>query len=579
MTGILPTLTLFTDYVAMTISLWLAFYLFGKGYPNRIAIRAVVVFLSLALFFFGAFDSQSHSTTWDTELRAVAITCTLTAWYGLTYQMIIHFATNRIYLYKNIIYALGVISATLLLTLSNTFTPNTADTINVAHMRSDLTYFIYGSFLLASVAGIMYNLLRPGNGVGLQPQGRYFLIASIFASVGAIYGAIALGLFPLPRLFLDLCAFASVLFLGIAVARQQALIDRRILLGDVPVSALTIPGMALIYAYLVKKAGYDPRSIAIITVLAIATHSLHSLAREALERLRLQRESTLRKKIHELESDIEKNLNYRLKIGLGLLCQSLQASGGFVAIRTEAGFVVVASRNSGLPVNTQLSPRLVACEDVTQLNHDQLPGITWIAPAFEGQTQVAVVGLGSPRSRLKYSSDDLDLLGEVASQIGTLVSLHNLKITKPSDNSTNESDLIVSTGEMMMTITSKPDQDMVKWVEEALRHLSDYVTLGQSPLVARLTIPGDSHIERGKALSQKLMESIESLNPGGVRPPEPLPRTWYNYVVLHDAYVLSLPNREIMSRLFVSDGTFHRTRRNAVRGLTRFLLEVSPAAT
>ncbi len=76
-----------------------------------------------------------------------------------------------------------------------------------------------------------------------------------------------------------------------------------------------------------------------------------------------------------------------------------------------------------------------------------------------------------------------------------------------------------------------------------------------------------------------MIESIETLHPGGMRLSEPLPRAWYNYVVLHDAYVLSLPNREIMSRLFISEGTFHRTRRNAVRGLTRMLLELNHAST
>src|SRR5262245_56303680 len=82
MNGLLSSLTLITDFCAMTISLWLAFYLFGKGYPDKIALRAVVVFLSLAMFFFGAYDSQNHPTRWATELRAVAIVLTLSAWYS-----------------------------------------------------------------------------------------------------------------------------------------------------------------------------------------------------------------------------------------------------------------------------------------------------------------------------------------------------------------------------------------------------------------------------------------------------------------------------------------------------------------
>jgi hypothetical protein len=63
------------------------------------------------------------------------------------------------------------------------------------------------------------------------------------------------------------------------------------------------------------------------------------------------------------------------------------------------------------------------------------------------------------------------------------------------------------------------------------------------------------------------------LKPDEKRPPEPLPREWYNYAVLHDAYVEDVPNREIMARMYVSEGTFNRSRRNALRGVARFLLE------
>lgn len=578
MNGFLSTLTLLTDFIAMTISLWLAFYLLGKGYPNKIALRAVVVFLSLTLFFFGAFDSQQYSAHWDAELRAVAIIFTLTAWYGLTYQIIIDNTTTLIRRYKLIVYTLGVISALLLIITPNVLTNNPINSVDVAHMQPGLPYVVYGGFLLTSGGGILYNLLS-GNKIGLQPQGRYFLFASSFASIGATYGAIALG-YALPRLFLDLFAFASVAFLGIAVARQQALIDRRILLGDVPVSAFTIPGMAILYATLVWKAGYELRLVAVVTVLAVMTHSLHSLAREFLERLRLRNEGALRRKIHELESNNEKDFTYRLKVGLGLLIQALQASSGFVAIRHGDDFVVAASRQSSLQIDAHISPTIVRCDDVAQITNAQIADVAWIAPAFEGQTQVAVIGVGKPKARLDYSSDDLDLLGEVAGQIGTLVSLNSLQYGKTAhDSPADESVLIASSDELMLTISSSPDRAFVKMTEEGLRHLTDYVTLGQSPLVQRLDIPGESHIERGKALSNKMIESIEALHPGGARPPEPLPRAWYNYVVLHDAYVLSLPNREIMSRLFVSEGTFHRTRRNAVRGLARSLLEVTHASS
>jgi DNA-binding CsgD family transcriptional regulator len=38
-------------------------------------------------------------------------------------------------------------------------------------------------------------------------------------------------------------------------------------------------------------------------------------------------------------------------------------------------------------------------------------------------------------------------------------------------------------------------------------------------------------------------------------------------------YVEGVQNREIMARLYISEGTFNRTRRNAIRGLARLLVE------
>jgi hypothetical protein len=88
-----------------------------------------------------------------------------------------------------------------------------------------------------------------------------------------------------------------------------------------------------------------------------------------------------------------------------------------------------------------------------------------------------------------------------------------------------------------------------------------------------LNTNSETHVERGKELQQLLMDSIDLLKPARERPPEPLPRIWYNHAVLHDAYVEGVQNREIMARLYISEGTFNRTRRNAIRGLARLLVE------
>jgi hypothetical protein len=85
-----------------------------------------------------------------------------------------------------------------------------------------------------------------------------------------------------------------------------------------------------------------------------------------------------------------------------------------------------------------------------------------------------------------------------------------------------------------------------------------------------------THIDRGKALSEVLVQAMNKLRPAG---PEPAaraipPREWYQFVVLHDAYVLGELNRDIMSKLYISEGTFNRTRRRAVRSVAKVLEEM-----
>jgi hypothetical protein len=321
--------------------------------------------------------------------------------------------------------------------------------------------------------------------------------------------------------------------------------------------------------------------LAEVVALTIITVGVYDLTREFLERLRMHNESQLRKQLRQLESDSsgEEALRSRLQEGLDLLCQTLKAPGGFVAVRREENFMVLASRSS-VPLDSEIAASLVACEDVSHPKAEQLSSLAWIVPSFEGQTQVAVVGIEKARSRMEYSTGSLELLGEFADQVGTIVSLSNREPLKRveireliAESQNNMTELNTVASEMLDSISVNPDTDFIKDVEEALRHLPDTITLGQSALAEKISIKGNSHIDRGKYLQELITASIESLKPAEKRPPEPLPRVWYNHAVLYDAYVEGVPNREIMSRLYISEGTFNRTRRNAIRGLARMLVE------
>lgn len=566
--------TVVVTLFAMAVTLWMGFYLFARGFPSRMTLRVVIVMLALSGFFFGAYNNIFVQLPGSAGIRAALLVIVLAGWYSVTFHIMSERDQKRYRAVEWGVYALGAATIALLLQ-PGSFIDEEGNALFVAHMNPQgWAYRVYGAYQFIVSFGIMLNLLV-GDRVGLTPRGKYFLVTSLFPVVSVVYGVISLGSpNPAPRIIQDLLAFCGVFVLGLSVARHQTLTERRTTLQDFPLTTLSILGLAAIAAYFAWRGGIPPQNLSTVVGFVILAVGLYDLSREFLERQRARSESRLRKQFRQLESESagDGELKSRLQDGLDLLCRMLDAPGGFVAVRRGGEFVVMAGRSS-VPVGSVLSESAVACEDVSHPQAEQLSSVAWLAPSFEGQTQVAVVGIEKSESRLEYSTGSLELLAEAADQIGTIVSLGNLQPKRRAVESAGANELKSATSEMLDSISSHPDEGFVRMVEEALRHLPDTITLGQSPLAERMGIRAGTHVERGKQLQQLLMDSIELLKPAEKRPPEPLPRVWYNHAVLHDAYVEGVQNREIMARLYISEGTFNRTRRNAIRGLARLLME------
>jgi hypothetical protein len=566
---------------AMAVTLWMGFYLFSRGFPSAMSLRVVVVMLALSGFFHGAYNNIFVQIPGSATVRAVLLVIVLGGWYSVTFHVMSERNQVRYRYIEWGVYALGLLSIIFLLQPSS-FLFEEGNALYVAHMNpSGWAYRVYGGYQFIISFGIMLNLLV-GDRVGLTSRGKYFLVTSIFPVVSVIYGVISLANpNPAPRIIQDGLAFCGVFVLGLSVARHQNLTERRASFQDFPLTTLSTLGLAGIASFFTWNLGVPLVRLASVIGFVILAVGFYDLTREFLERQRTHTEGQFRKQMRgrEIESHSEDSLKLQLQEGLDLLCQTLDVPGGFVAIRQGEEFEVMASRSS-VPVGSVMSESVVACEDVSQPQTNQLPMIAWLAPSFEGQTQVAVVGIRRPKSRLEISIGNLELLAEAADQIGTIVSLSNLQpgqknrlnqVIPESQQKADEFNL--AAGELLDSISTNPDADFIKLVEEALRHLPDTITLGQSPLAEKMGMEASTQIERGKLLQQLFMDSIELLRPADKRPPEPLPRIWYNYAVLYDAYVEGAQNREIMARLYISEGTFNRTRRNAIRGLARSLAE------
>ncbi len=572
--------TMAVTLFAMATNLWMAFYLFARGFPNTITLRMVIVLIALSGFFFGAYNNIFVQVPGTAAIRAMLLVVVLGGWYSLTYQVMSERNRKRYWWAEWGTYALGL-TAIIFLTQPNAFINEEGNALYVAHMNHGWAYRIYGLYQFLVSFGILLNLLI-GDRVGLTSRGKYFLVASIFPVVSVTYGVISLGSpNPAPRIIQDLLAFSGVFVLSLAVARHQIWTERRATIQDFPLTTVSVLGIAFLYVFLAKQWNVPTDRLSAVVGLVIVTLGMYDLTREVLERSRIRHDSQLRKQLRHLENEStnEEALKIRLQSGLDLLCHTLYAPGGFVAIRRGDQFVVMASRSS-VSMGSALSAESVTCEDVSHPKAEELTSIAWIAPSFEGQTQMAVMGIEKSTARMEYSAGNLELLAEVADQMGTIVSLSNRQSQSANQSQTsavevqvNDAELKSATGGLLDSISANADENFIKLVEEALRHLPDTIALGQSPLAEKMLLQGNSQIERGKLLQELVAASIESLKPTEKRPPEPLPRVWYNYAVLYDAYVEGVPNREIMARLYISEGTFNRTRRNAIRGLARMLLE------
>jgi hypothetical protein len=123
---------------------------------------------------------------------------------------------------------------------------------------------------------------------------------------------------------------------------------------------------------------------------------------------------------------------------------------------------------------------------------------------------------------------------------------------------------------------TEPAFELRLQVESALRHLNDLPGLSQYSLVNQLLGADGTALESAAVLRSELEQAIERLRPTGPRPtPGSVsgPGGWLHYLVLREPYIDGRPNKQVIQRYCLSEGTFHRARRRAIDALTLDLHE------
>lgn len=579
----LSTLTLVTNFLCMAISLWFAIYLLARSLVNHLTFRAVVALLALAFYYNSAFNDIVNANLNTVPVRSLSILIALIASHDLTHYLLPVAERRKLYWVARGIVIAGVVAIALLFTASP---GNECDPRYICPANLIYPWMIISFFEILFFAAILYNLwLIRKNGEWIQNVAFYEAVLLGTSTFGYSLLGTVFNL-DLPRFIPNLLMLAALMLLLYSVAHDQTLVTRRTSAYDLPVTLLTIAVIVGIYIFSGWQIGLTTTRILLLVVLAIFTHSAYDFVREFLDRLFRRQEHRVRRELRNLARDASTDtaLQRFLRRGLAILCHNLYASNGMIALRQRDRYEVVASLHS-FPIGSQFSHREIILEGMPQPSGALMGYTLYLVPACAGKEQATLVGIGARKDRLPFNEEDLYWLEDIAEEIGLTVLTYGKQALdtagSPADQfieTMTESYESFESDELLSKLVFKPNSELIRCVEEGLRNMNDYSTLGKSPLVTMLGIQAEDHLEGGKLVQHKLNEVLEKLRPVGEPPCEPLPREWYAYTILHDAYVEERLAREIMAKLYISEGTYYRMRRHALRGVTRALLETGSIA-
>jgi hypothetical protein len=202
-----------------------------------------------------------------------------------------------------------------------------------------------------------------------------------------------------------------------------------------------------------------------------------------------------------------------------------------------------------------------------------LDEVALLVPLYAEAEQVGALLLGQPSNGIHFGIDDIERVLHPADRIADALFSARRK---------NEylSRLTEVAEEHRAEKHREHPSIPAEIVEDALRNLYDYThladtSLAELELIQKQLSGKKTHLERGKAVQAILLEALEEMRPSSNVPRDPPPREWYPYLILRDAYCEEVSNRDIMLKLYISEGTFNRTRRAAIRSLARALTEMA----
>ncbi len=616
----LSALTTFVNLFALAASLWLGFYIVTRSPHSDLSRLAALTLWSLSGFFL--YNSVALNVPGSQALAWLRYTIivVLPFWLHVTVLLLPERArmaprvlagVTLAYVVAFLLFVVGVASTGLVSNPSGMPASFTS-------ARAPGPLFWVFLVLLGVIYGVsilnLRSVQRQVKDAALSKQFKWLIVATVLAGLGGLYlgAGIQLSL-DWPTLPGDAALAAGVLLLGYAVARYSALLEGRRIERDFRYTLLAVGSLTTFYL-LVTLVLYLGGHISFLTLVltavgAISFNSLYDGIRVALDRLFYHgRFQQLRANLRALarEAGAGNTLSEQLDAILVALCRTLQIRQGMVVLKEGEAFTAVATLNCRGQINTFPSAVLTTRE-IVGLVRPMAPGLEGMAllvPLFARDAQIGAIVLGAKEDERPYGEQDWELVDDLADQISRVI--HALRVQEENakaidrlvaDFRARERALELQVQQMVAerkagrgaVLDDMDEEHLTRLVEEGLRHMYDYPYLGEHMLaklcvvdaaLKRQRADAITSVDRGKAVNELLLLALHKLRPAGAEPKgaQVPPREWHYFTILNDSYVLGQPNRETLARLYISEGTFNRARRRALRGVAQALLGMEQEA-
>lgn len=603
-------ITFTVNFVALIASLWLGIYLVTRNPRVPTAWLTALTLWSLSGLFINVLlalnpppDPSFRPSAlrflfpfWPSGMFEEGATSWLQGWSVAPSIAFWHHATllmrpgkMNLWRWSRVIFAYLIAIAAIAVQASTPvlFSVEGSDPLYLNSLRAGSLYSVFGIALIGLTIMSIINLARSAYVAPTEIVRRQLLTllgATVFTGLIGPVSLVSSGLdlFPMPMVVMSGVLAVFVGMVGYGVARYSALVEKRTIDRDFFYNLIGIIVMVSIYTFVAWFLVFAYRAPNVIVIffplLGVLTHTGLNAASIFMDWFFYRGETRrLRLSLHSLRRLAGERENMRILLDqiLGALCVPIKATYALILTCEDDTARQIADFRWKGP-RLELPSSLLTADDILHLplNHFPTPleDAALLIPLYIESEQIGALVLGRPTNGLRYAHADLERLLYPSDQIAEALFL--------SRQNTERLEKVALLANEPAAVPTREFSIPVNVVENALRNLFDYAYLADTPMaemeLVRTRMAGGkkTHLERGKTVQAILLEALEQMRPGGDIPRDPPPREWYPYVILHDAYVNGKQNRDVMSRLYISEGTFNRTRRAAISSLARALVEM-----